>query len=213
MARAGAKQGLKRKPNSRRQRGEGNLQPHLLRYSHIFASIVREIVEVKFLQEASPHPLTLLQFHLLRLIGLSGVHQVGEVATCLGVSPPAATKNLDKLERLGLIVRSPSQGDRRATLLSPSSKGRRLVARYEGLKADRLALVLNGFTGDEIDRFSHFLERFSLGLIEQEDTVGGLCLRCAAYCEEDCAVGRVRGGCPYVKGSGAGKGEGSEAKV
>ncbi len=51
---------------------------------------------------------------------LNGRHQAGELAEFLGVSAPAATKNIDKLERFGLVVRSPSKGDRRATQLSAS---------------------------------------------------------------------------------------------
>ena len=106
----------------------------LLRYSHIFASAVRDLLELKVLREVTDDPLTLPQFHLLKLISLNGTHQVGEVAQFLGVSPPAATKNIDKLEGLGLVARSPSTDDRRATLLASSHKGRRLVKRYEALK-------------------------------------------------------------------------------
>jgi DNA-binding MarR family transcriptional regulator len=172
---------------------------NFLRYSHIFASLVREILEVKFLQEVCPYPLTLSQFHLLKVITLNGCHQTGEMASVLGVSAPAITKNIDKLERHGLIVRSPSKTDRRATLLSPSAKGRHLVHKYEDLKAERLAPVLEDFSLQELEQLTEFLKRFSLRLIQQEDTDGGLCLRCAAYCEEGCPIGVIRGGCPYCK--------------
>ena len=114
----------------------------LLRYTHIFASAVREILELKLLREISPLPLTLSQFHLLKLMTVNGQHQMGQLADFLGVSPPAATKNIDKLERLKLVVRNPSKGDRRATLLSVSPKGRRLVRKYEELKTARLSPVL-----------------------------------------------------------------------
>ena len=193
-------------------RGErSSIQSQLLRYSHIFSSAVREILEVKFLKEASAHPLTVLQLRLLKLIGLSGARQVGELAVCLGVSAPAATKNINKLERLGLIVRSTSQGDRRATLLSPSAKGRRLLKKYEGLKSTRLGPVLEEFSGDELNRFGHFLERFSLRLIEREDSDAALCLRCAGYCVEDCSIGLLRGGCPYKGARGLQVSKGSRA--
>ena len=43
-------------------------QVQFLRFSHIFASIVREILEVKLLEEVAPHPLTLPQFHLLKAV-------------------------------------------------------------------------------------------------------------------------------------------------
>jgi DNA-binding MarR family transcriptional regulator len=194
--------GNRRSSTGPRDAGRAELddgQLNLLRFSHIFASVVREILEVKFLEESCPHSLTLVQFHLLKVIALNGGYQVGELAGFLGVSPPAATKNIDKLERLGLIVRSPSKGDRRATLLTPSPKGRRLVQKYETLKADRLAPVLSEMGPKDLDRLARLLERFSLSVIKQEDSSGGLCLRCAAYCAEGCSVGQIRGGCPCQK--------------
>ena len=171
----------------------------LLRYSHIFSSAVRDLLELKVLREATDAPLTLPQFHLLKLISLNGSHQVGEVAQFLGVSAPAATKNIDKLEGLGLVRRSRSTADRRATLLESSRKGRQLVRRYEALKEERLEPVLDRFSDTELAQFTRMLERFSLQLISQEDSGEGLCLRCSAYYEEACPVNHLRDGCPYQK--------------
>jgi DNA-binding MarR family transcriptional regulator len=187
----------------RPKRGDGGLtRPdsfRLFRYSHIFAAAVREILEVRFLREATELPLTLSQFHLLKLMAVNGQHQVGEVADFLGVSPPAATKNIDKLERLGLVIRMPSPGDRRATLLSVSPKGRRLVKGYERLKTARVAPVLEGFEPEELEQFSRLLERFAVALLSLSPGGDGFCLRCAAYLAAGCPVGEVRGGCPYEK--------------
>ena len=170
-----------------------------LRYSHIFASLVREILEEKILDEVSPSPLSLSQFHLLKLIALNGKHQVGEVADFLGVSPPAATKNIDKLERLGLVIRQPFPGDRRATLLSSSAKGRRLVDKYEAVKEERLAPVLAGFSTAELSQLSRLMERFSLRLLNSEGAEDGLCFRCSAYYEEGCPVNHLHDQCPYQR--------------
>ena len=171
--------------------------PRLLRYCHIFASAVRDVLEAKPLQEASPGSLTPSQFHLLKLMSFDGRHQVGEVADFLGVSAPAATKNIDKLERLGLMVRTPSKGDRRATLLSVSRKGRRLVRKYEELQAARLYPALEHFRPKEIAQFTRLLERFSVSLLEVDPPGERFCLRCSAHLEEGCSVGQTRGGCPY----------------
>ena len=170
-----------------------------LRYSHIFASLVREILEEKILGEVSPAPLSLSQFHLLKLIALNGKHQVGEVADFLGVSPPAATKNIDKLERLGLVARLPSPGDRRATLLSSSPKGRRLVDKYETAKEERLTPVLAGFSQEELRQLARLMERFSLRLLNGEGAEDGLCFRCSAYYEESCPVNHLHDQCPYQR--------------
>jgi DNA-binding MarR family transcriptional regulator len=176
----------------------------LLRCSHIFASAVREVLEQRLVDEASSVPLSLSQFHLLRLMHLNGRHKVGEVAEFLGVSPPAATKNIDKLEALGLLVRTPFLGDRRARLLSVSPKGRRLVRRYEELREERLAPVLAKFQPEELERFASLLERFSLSLLETELAADGdgVCLRCAAHIQSGCPVGQLRGGCPYQTARG-----------
>ena len=89
-----------------------------LRTGHILSSILREILEEKFLHEVSPHTLNRAQFCLLKLIALNVDLQVGEVARWLGVSAAASSKNVDKLERLGLVARAATPTDRRATVLS-----------------------------------------------------------------------------------------------
>jgi DNA-binding MarR family transcriptional regulator len=171
----------------------------LIRYSHIFGAAVREILEVKLLEEIGADHLSLPQLHLLQLITLNGEHQIGQIADFLGVSPPAATKNVDKLERLGLVSRTPCESDRRATLLATSRKGRRLVERYEDLKVKRLEPVLETFSTEERVQLEKLLERFSVALIRSERKVEGLCLRCSAYFDAHCPVRHSHNGCPYQK--------------
>jgi DNA-binding MarR family transcriptional regulator len=177
--------------------GSGNDEFRLLRYSHIFAAAVREFLESKPLQKISPLQLTLSQLHVLKLISYNGLQQIHEVADYLGVSAPSATKNVDKLERLGLIFRLRSKGDRRATLLRISPAGRQLVRKYEELKNEQLEPVLGAFQPSEIRQLADLLERFSVSLLEQEHPPFGACLRCDAYVDSDCCVAEVRGGCPY----------------
>ena len=184
----------------------------LVRGSHIFASVVREVLETNLLRQLMPTPLTPSQFHLLKLMALDGQHQVGQVAGLLGVSPPAATKTVDKLERLGLIVRAPSKGDRRATLLSVSLKGRRLIRRYEELKSRRLSEALRQFRSAQVESFSELLEHFALSLLGQVPDAGRFCLRCAAYIASDCPVGAACGGCPYVAARRGANQHGTEAE-
>ena len=190
----------------RRRKNGGKTDPtdpqdlfNLLRHAHIFSAVVQEILELKLLREVSPNPLSLSQFHLLKLIALNGQHQVGQVADFLGVSAPAASKNIDKLERLGLVVRERSQGDRRATLLASSRKGKMLVRKYEDLKAERLQPILQAFTTYDLRQLTRLLEQFSLALIHAEDTGEDLCFRCSAYFDDNCPVTHFHDDCPYQK--------------
>lgn len=176
-----------------------NCSHDLLRCSHIFASVVRDVLESKPLREASPASLTPSQLHLLALMTRDGQHQVGEAADFLGVSSAAATKNIDKLERLGLVARGASPGDRRATMLTVSPKGRRLVRKYEQLKAARLSVALKGLRAEEIRAFTRMLERFTLRVLEREPSADRFCLRCDGYIEAGCPVGQLRDGCPYLR--------------
>jgi DNA-binding MarR family transcriptional regulator len=177
--------------------GSGFDSRRLFRISHIFASTVREILAQNLLQEACSHSLTPSQLHLLKLMSIDGEPQIGQLAGFLGVSPPAATKNVDKLERLGLVARVPSKGDRRTTLLSVNAKGRRVVEKYETLTTNRLSSVLDGFKPGEIEQLSELLERFSVMLLGMGPGSGRSCLRCGSYYQAGCPVGEARGGCPY----------------
>jgi DNA-binding MarR family transcriptional regulator len=129
----------------------------------------------------------------------NGQHQVGEIADLLGVSPPAASKNVDKLERLGLVVREPCKRDRRAARLSASAAGRHLVEAVEARKTERLTPVLAEFSTEELDQLSQLLERFAAALLAREESGLEPCLRCAAEFgdEGECAVARVLSVCPY----------------
>jgi DNA-binding MarR family transcriptional regulator len=169
----------------------------VVRYSHIFASAVREVLEESLLREISPYPLSVPQFHLLRLLSLNGLHQVGEAAGFLGISAPAATKNVDKLEALGLVVRTPSPDDRRAFLISVSPRGRRLVKSYESISRTRLQRISQSFQPEELRQFAQLLERMSVRLFQLAKPNERFCLRCAAYIEEDCPVSHAVGGCSY----------------
>jgi DNA-binding MarR family transcriptional regulator len=180
----------------------GNGRDHatrLARYCHIFSSAVHEVLEAQLLREVCRQPLSVSQLHLLKLITLNGLHQVGEAADFLGVSAPAATRNIEKLVQLGLLRRRPSRRDRRVQLLAVSAKGRQLVRRYERHKDECLRRVLEGFGDDEIEQFTQLLRRFAVGLFSARPVEGGFCLRCAAHIEKDCPVGQLQGGCPYER--------------
>lgn len=171
----------------------------LLRWSHIFSAAVRETLETQLVRKLCKAPLSAAQFHLLKLVCLNGDHQAGEVADFLGVSAPAATKNIDKLVRLGLIQRRHAHDDRRALRLTARPRGRALVQRYEQLAAALAARGLRSFRADEVKQLIRLLERFAVGLFAAGGVEGGVCLRCGAHIEPNCPVGGVQGGCPYQR--------------
>jgi DNA-binding MarR family transcriptional regulator len=79
-----------------------------------------------------PYDLTLEQFHLLKSLPAdSGLtqRQVGEI---VNKKPANLTRILDRLESKELMVRRSNPGDRRATLVFLTDKGRMLVEKVHG---------------------------------------------------------------------------------
>ncbi len=181
----------------------------LLRFSHIFSAVVRDVLETRLLREVCSYPLSLNQFHLLKVIAQDGDHHVGELAEVLGISTPAITKNIDRLEGFGLVSRTQAPDDRRSTILSVGAPGRRIVVQYEELKAARLYPILERFDDEEITAFTEFLERLALAFLDLDPGNRRTCLRCAAYLSADCSVGEARGGCPFIKDRDSVHGKGS----
>ena len=176
--------------------GQRNWLP-LIRYSHIVSSAVREVLETDPLEEAGGAGMTPRQFHLLEFIAVSG-HHLDDVAKFLRVSPPAATKAVDKLEQRGLVVRSGCAGDRRVTLLACSAKGTQLVERYRAMQQQALAIAVASFDEEEIAHLTAMLERYALALASADGNGDALCLRCSGYYDRDCPLQYSQRGCAYA---------------
>jgi len=190
-------------PNPQQRATPRTAPASLVRNIHIFASAVREVLEEEILREVTSVPITVPQLHVLKLITLNGLKQVQEAALFLGVSRPAGTMNIDRLVGWGLVRRVHSTRDRRTILVSATNKGRALVASYEAAKAERLERVLSQFPSGELEHLSRLAELFAIRLFGTRRAKAGACLRCAAYIQDRCPVGRVHGGCPYQKSHAA----------
>ncbi|MGZ5472721.1 MAG: MarR family winged helix-turn-helix transcriptional regulator [Thermoanaerobaculia bacterium] len=178
-------------------RQQRNWRP-LIRYSHIVSSAVRDILESEPLEAAGGTGMTPRQFHLLEFIAVDG-HHIDDVAKFLRVTPPAATKAVDKLEKRGLVVRCACAGDRRLTVLMCSEEGVRFVARYRALQQETLAAAMSEFGEDEISGLAGLLERYSRALIAAETRVNGPCLRCSGWSDRDCPLRFTQRGCAYAQ--------------
>ncbi len=180
--------------------GNGNhLARRVLRISHVLSNAVQEILEKRLIRETAEASLSPSQIHLLKLISMNGDHFVGEIAAFLGVSAPAASKNIDKLARLELLRRVTPERDRRNTCLRITPKGRALVEEYEARRLRALEPVLDAFTPEEGRELSRLLEKFVTTLIRVETIDTRSCLRCGAFYEGECPVRGVTGHCPYER--------------
>lgn len=82
---------------------------------------------------------------------LGRVHEAGplrlsELAARMGVDASTASRQVQQLERTGLVGRVGDPADRRASLLELTAEGDRVLARMRQARRDSLAQVLEGWS-------------------------------------------------------------------
>ena len=82
----------------------------------------------------------------------------------LMLTSSGTTKRLDRLERAGLIARSPDPADRRGTLITLTAAGRDLVDAASEAHLENERRLLAALTGAERKRLADLLRKLQLGL-------------------------------------------------
>ncbi|HEY4433602.1 MAG TPA: MarR family transcriptional regulator [Candidatus Cybelea sp.] len=93
---------------------------------------------------------------------------VRELAAKERMSPPAMTKHVDRLERDGLVTRTPSEVDKRRTGLTLTEEGQRVLRRIRSRRTAWLASRLRGLAPDELAAIEAAIEPLSQLLKEDE---------------------------------------------
>lgn len=76
---------------------------------------------------------------------------IRELAARERVSPPAMSNHVDRLERDGLVARTPSAEDRRRVGLSLTDEGRRVLRRVRSRRTAWLASRLARLSPEELE--------------------------------------------------------------
>jgi DNA-binding MarR family transcriptional regulator len=105
------------------------------------------------------------------LVAIKYVPGIGirSLATQERISPPALTKHVDRLERDGLVVRTPSADDGRRIGLALTEEGQRVLRRVRSRRTAWLATRLRGLSADELAAVEAAIEPLSRVLKEEEN--------------------------------------------
>lgn len=93
---------------------------------------------------------------------------VRELAAHERVSPPALSNHIDRLERDGLVRRTPDTSDRRRVGLTLTDEGQRVLRRVRSRRTAWLATRLRGLSPEELDAVEAAIEPLSRLLREDE---------------------------------------------
>ena len=83
---------------------------------------------------------------------------VRDLATRERVSAPAMSNHVDRLERDGLVQRTPSADDRRRVGLTLTDEGQRLLRKVRSRRTAWLATQLKGLTAEELTAIERAIE-------------------------------------------------------
>jgi DNA-binding MarR family transcriptional regulator len=90
------------------------------------------------------------QFKAMAAITMNGPQPVGELGRRLGISEPAASLLVGKLEERGLAARVRDKSDRRRTLVTVTAAGEALVGRLQEGRAEQVEQWLSALTDEEL---------------------------------------------------------------
>jgi MarR family transcriptional regulator for hemolysin len=90
-------------------------------------------------------------WRVLQALDLEGAVIQRALADALEIEGPTLVRRLDQLEAKGLVARSPSPTDRRATEVALTDKGRGLFDRVRAAMAEMEVTLLAGLERQDID--------------------------------------------------------------
>ena len=109
-------------------------------------------------QRASELDLTYAQSQVLFHVADNAGCHMGDVAKAFGVTLPAVTHIVDRLEEKQFLSRVDDPGDRRVYILELTRAGRALVHELHGLQMRGVERVLQRMSGDDRQRVLKGLE-------------------------------------------------------
>jgi DNA-binding MarR family transcriptional regulator len=107
-------------------------------------------------------------FPLLTRIGLSHPVSVVELANLVGRDHSTVSRQVAKLEALGLVHRQTAKGDQRVRFLEPSPAGREMLEQFAVARRKLVSNRLGGWTDEERSMLLELLKRL-LATIEKFD--------------------------------------------
>ena len=81
------------------------------------------------------------------------------LSSALFVNKSNVTRRLAHLEQEGFVTRIPSETDRRVMLVAPTERALGLLPLLKDLRDEWNAIITEGFTEEELEAFSHLIDR------------------------------------------------------
>ncbi|RPG03792.1 MAG: MarR family transcriptional regulator [Pelagibacteraceae bacterium TMED246] len=126
-----------------------NFAEHLSDISLNYFALLRKL--------SSKYDLTLAQSLLILYVPFDGI-SVSDLSEKLGVDISTMTRNIQRIQKQGLIERKPNESDRRSIKLFLSNRGQKIVLLLNDDISNQLSSILSKYDFEQIEQIQHALE-------------------------------------------------------
>lgn len=98
-------------------------------------------------------------FPILSRVQLNPCLTTAELANLTGRDHSTISRQISRLEELGLIARVPSKSDRRARILKPTAQGRRLLEGINAVRSEWMEQHFQNWNAADRDQLLKLLDR------------------------------------------------------
>lgn len=120
---------------------------------------VKGAMGAAFEAELAPLEITAAQYVIMMSLAEGEQRSASDLCKGISYDPGAMTRMLDRLERRGLVRRTPNPEDRRAFHLELTDEGRAVIPKLRAAGIKVLNRMLDGFSAGEARQLETFLLR------------------------------------------------------
>jgi len=173
----------------------GSLDRELSENIRIMSQVIGDICHRSTLQMASPINLTRNQFTILRILSTDGDFQISDLARLLDISSAAVSKNIDRLEHVGLAARQAKPEDRRSLEIILLEDGLAILREFDRILGEKQKHLMDQFSRREKEDLLNLVKRVIIFTLAEEQDTEVICLQCGGNCGDSCVIESCKGLC------------------
>jgi len=168
------------------------------RNMEIFAAIVKAIISQSIPCPEKQVKVTLAQMKCLQFIHSHDKVLIGDIAKSRGISYPAATKAISRLEEKGLVIREQDAADRRNIFVRLTECGKLMATRILPDRLNRLKQLLNEMPEEKFKALQDGLTAFLEVALNDRELLEQVCLHCGKDHDETCLLHEIEIKCRNI---------------
>lgn len=173
-------------------------ESELLQNLMLLARVTQIVLQDEVLKDVPDGELSQVRLSILRLLRRRERQSVNDLARFLGLTKAAASQNVERLVRVGLVERREDPNDRRGVWVTLTARGQRILEEVEKEQRRVLEKAMHGFEAGSLRHLSAAMRSLALSLLNQngEEITG--CLQCCAYDSPGCVCDGEDWACQYM---------------